>query len=89
MERNETYQIKSNGCAMVSGAGYCPKPLETVSGFLSKKWTISIIITIGNFDKLRFNDIEQRIAGITPKTLSDRLKEALVPLIRWAEKKKY
>jgi DNA-binding HxlR family transcriptional regulator len=34
-----------------------------------------IIGTISNFDKLRFNDILKNIHGISPKTLSDRLKE--------------
>jgi len=60
---------------MKSEEGYCPKPLESASSFLSKKWTISIIITIGNFDRLRFNDLLQRLGGATPKTLSERLKE--------------
>lgn len=60
---------------MKSGRGHCPKPLEQVSAYLSKKWTISIIITIGNFGRLRFNDLLGRLAGVTPKILSERLKE--------------
>ncbi|MBI2107471.1 helix-turn-helix transcriptional regulator [Candidatus Woesearchaeota archaeon] len=60
---------------MRSATGYCPRPLEIASAFLSKKWTISIVITIGNFKKLRFNDIERRLESITAKTLTDRLKE--------------
>lgn len=62
-------------CKMKSIKGYCPKPLETASEFLSRKWTISIIITIGNFKKLRFNDLLNRLEKATAKTLSDRLKE--------------
>ena len=57
------------------GEGYCPKPLEAASAFLSKKWTISIVTTIGNFKQIRFNDILSRVTGITPKTLTERLKE--------------
>jgi len=72
METNNTYQKES--CRMRSDTGYCPQPLETVSAFLSKKWTISIIITVGNFNVLRFGDIEKRL-GITAKTLTERLKE--------------
>ena len=34
-----------------------------------------IIGTISNFEKLRFNDLLKNIHGISPKTLSDRLKE--------------
>lgn len=75
MESNNNYQKESNECMMRSATGYCPRPLESVSAFLSKKWTISIVITIGNFITLRFNDIEQRLGGITAKTLTERLKE--------------
>ena len=34
-----------------------------------------IIGTISNFNKLRFNELSNNIKGISPKTLSDRLKE--------------
>ncbi|MBI2044950.1 helix-turn-helix transcriptional regulator [Candidatus Pacearchaeota archaeon] len=60
---------------MKSINGYCPKPLESASDYLSKKWTISIIITIGNFGKLRFNELLNRLESATAKILSDRLKE--------------
>lgn len=75
MERNKAYQTERNACSMRSATGYCPRPLEVASSFLSKKWTISLIITIGNFGILRFNDIEQRLDGVTSKTLTERLKE--------------
>lgn len=75
MESNNPFQQGSVPCRMRSATGYCPKPLEAASSFLSKKWAISIIITIGNFGTLRFGGIEQRIEHITPKTLADRLRE--------------
>ena len=62
-------------CRMKSVGGYCPKPLEHASEFLSKKWTISIIITIGNFGNLRFTDLKERMEKATAKILSQRLKE--------------
>jgi len=34
-----------------------------------------IIGTISNFNKLRFNELLKNIKSISPKTLSDRLKE--------------
>ncbi len=74
MVTNNTIKMESKDCRM-KGTGYCPQPLEIANSFLSKKWTISIITTIGNFKKLRFNDILGRVQGITSKTLSDRLKE--------------
>ena len=115
MVSNNTIQKESN-CRMLSHGGYCPKPLESASSFLSKKWTISIVTTVGNFKNLRFNEIENKV-GVTAKTLTERLKElerekilkrsvfneipprveysltqkglklrnALVPLINWAE----
>jgi len=73
---------KSKGAPLASidpcrmkGDGYCPIPLEQAAVFLSRKWTLSIIVTIGNFGTLRFNDLLRRIEGITQKTLSERLQE--------------
>ena len=117
MVSNNTIPMESN-CKMLSPGGYCPKPLEVASSFLSKKWTISLITTVGNFKSLRFNEIESKV-GVTAKTLTQRLKElerenilkrsvfneipprveysltkkglklrdALVPLINWAEQR--
>ncbi|PIN76332.1 transcriptional regulator, HxlR family protein [Candidatus Woesearchaeota archaeon CG10_big_fil_rev_8_21_14_0_10_37_12] len=62
-------------CRMKSTTGYCPKPLESITSYISKKWTMSIIITIGNFGSLRFNDLLGRIEGATAKIISQRLKE--------------
>ena len=74
METNISVNLESNECRM-KGNGYCPQPLEVANSFLSKKWTISIITTVGNFKKLRFNDILNRVEGVTGKTLAERLKE--------------
>lgn len=68
-------QIDERCCKMKSINGYCPKPLESISDYLSKKWSMSIIITIGNFRNLRFNDLLGRMEGATAKILSSRLKE--------------
>jgi len=68
-------QVDEKCCKMKSIDGYCPKPIESLSGFLSKKWTMSIIITIGNFQRLRFNDLKNRLEKATAKILSERLKE--------------
>lgn len=63
-------------CDMCTIDGYCPKPLEAVSGYLSKKWMISTIVTIGNFKKIRFQQLQRRMK-ITPKMLSSRLQELM------------
>lgn len=53
---------------------YCPCILDGIMNTLGKKWTLSLIITIGNFGSLRFNGLLERMPNINPKTLSDRLK---------------
>ncbi len=68
-----TTEASGSSCSM-KGDGYCPRPLEKTE-FLSRKWTLSIIVTVGNFGSLRFNDLLRRIEGITQKTLSERLRE--------------
>jgi DNA-binding HxlR family transcriptional regulator len=42
---------------------------------ISKKWTLLIINALCNRGKLRFNDLMKELGGISPKTLSDTLKE--------------
>lgn len=42
---------------------------------ISKKWALLIIAVIGNGGKIRYSKIMQELKGISPKTLSDTLKE--------------
>jgi DNA-binding HxlR family transcriptional regulator len=51
----------------------CFCPIEGIIDVISKKWSLLIINTLGNFRILRFRDIEKRLKGISPKTLSDTL----------------
>jgi DNA-binding HxlR family transcriptional regulator len=53
----------------------CFCPLEGIINTISKKWTLQIIAQIGNHKKLRYNEIKERLGGISPKSLADRLKE--------------
>jgi DNA-binding HxlR family transcriptional regulator len=75
MGSNFSMKRESKGCKMRSATGHCPRPLETASAFLSRKWTISIVITVGNYTTLRFNALQDCLGGITAKTLTERLKE--------------
>ncbi len=52
----------------------CLCPLEGIINIIAKKWAILIISIIGHHEKIRFNDIMQRLDGISPKTLADVLK---------------
>ena len=53
----------------------CLCSIEGIMGILSKKWALLIISAIGNNQRLRYNELEKKLDGISPKTLADRLKE--------------
>jgi len=55
--------------------GVCVCSMEWVMDIVSKKWALLIITIIGNFGRLRYTELERKLSGISPKTLSDRLKE--------------
>ena len=52
----------------------CLCPLEGIIDIVSKKWTLLIINSLGNHQKLRFNKLMKDLEGVSPKTLSDTLK---------------
>ena len=53
----------------------CICPLKGIIDLISKKWALLIINALGNCGKLRFNKIMETLNGISPKTLSDTLKD--------------
>ena len=53
----------------------CFCPLKGIIDVISKKWALLIINAIGNYGRLRFNRLMEELHGISPKTLSDALKE--------------
>ena len=57
------------------GDHICFCPLKGVIDVISKKWALLIINAIGNYGTLRFNRLMEELHGISPKTLSDTLKE--------------
>jgi len=42
---------------------------------LSKKWTLRLLSSLNDSSKKRFNQLVDELKGISPKTLSERLKE--------------
>ena len=52
----------------------CFCPVKGVIDLVGKKWVLLTINTIGNFEVQRFKDLQRRLKGISPKTLSDTLK---------------
>jgi len=65
---------ETNKCH-AEGVEVCLCPLEGVIAVISKKWALQIIAEIGNREKLRFNEIMVHLNKISPKSLTDRLKE--------------
>lgn len=57
------------------GQDVCLCPVEGIVEVISRKWALQIIGVIGNRGKLRFNEIMERLGKISPKALTDRLKE--------------
>ena len=53
----------------------CLCPLEGVMEIISRRWAILIIGAIGNHKTLRYNEIMKILGHISPKSLSDRLKD--------------
>lgn len=56
-------------------AGICLCPLKGIIDVISKKWALLIINAIGNNERLRFKGLMEALQGISPKTLSDTLKD--------------
>ena len=74
----------SGDCARI-----CLCPLEGVIDTISKKWALLIINALGNYGRLRFNELMSQLEGISPKTLTDTLhllqEEGLVRREAFAE----
>ncbi|HET6398176.1 MAG TPA: helix-turn-helix domain-containing protein [Candidatus Thermoplasmatota archaeon] len=41
---------------------------------IGKKWTMCIVVTVGNRPGIRFNELLEALGGISPRTLSETLK---------------
>jgi DNA-binding HxlR family transcriptional regulator len=66
---------KGKGACAPGEGEICLCPLEGVMGVISKRWALLIIGAIGNYGKLRYGELMKKLGGISPKGLSDRLKE--------------
>ena len=51
----------------------CFCPVKGVIDLVGKKWVLLVVNTLGNFKVQRFKDLQRRLKGISPKTLSDTL----------------
>ena len=53
-------------------AEYCP--IRDVMALASDKWSILILLYLGYYPALRFNELKKHVRGISSKVLSERLK---------------
>lgn len=68
-ERNPWEAIRT---ATETEARVCP--IERTAQIISRKWTLLIIRDLATGTK-RFTELERSLRGISPKTLSERLRE--------------
>jgi DNA-binding HxlR family transcriptional regulator len=77
------YKVYSDIATMLKGSSRMPKkcnhlcfcPIKGIIDIIGKKWSLLVINALRNQGKLRFNDLMKQLDGISPKTLSDTLKE--------------
>ncbi len=50
-------------------------PIGGVIDVIGKKWTLCIVTTLGAYPGIRFNMLQEALPGISPRTLSDTLRE--------------
>lgn len=53
----------------------CMCPLKGVIDVIGKKWSLLVVNEIGNHKRLRFNEIMKELGGMSPRTLSETIKE--------------
>ena len=69
-------EARSAGCPLKKEPGdLCPHVLDGVVRSVGKRWSILILVTLGNFGRLRFHELEEKRGRISPKTLTSRLRE--------------
>jgi DNA-binding HxlR family transcriptional regulator len=75
--KTENSQLRNweKGTAMVPAAPICSCPIATTLGILGKKWTMLVLRDVAMRDMGRFSQLIKGNPGITPRMLSQRLKE--------------
>jgi DNA-binding HxlR family transcriptional regulator len=71
--RNEMEEDARN--PLLPSVSFVKCPIYLAAGILGKKWTMLILRDIGMRKIQRFNRLLEHIPGITPRVLSQRLKE--------------
>jgi len=70
------YQVGSRVAAMeMHSEVMCMCPLKGIIDIIGKKWSLLVLNAIGNHGRLRFNKIMHELRGVSPRTLTETLKE--------------
>lgn len=67
------YTMSSNCC--IRDADLCLAYSSRLFELITKKYTYAILVILDKYGKLRFNELQRKMSGITQKALSMRLKE--------------
>jgi len=65
--------MSSNCC--IRDADLCLAYSSRLFELITKKYTYAILVILDKYGKLRFNELQRKMSGITQKALSMRLKE--------------
>jgi DNA-binding HxlR family transcriptional regulator len=57
-----------------ASGGVCSCHIDGVVELLGRRCGLLIFTLIGNFGKVRYSELEKKLEGISPRTISDRLK---------------
>lgn len=66
---------KDECCACAGPHQLCLCPVDGVMEVLSRRWAIPIVASLGNLGRLRFHELEKKLPGIPPSTLTQRLRQ--------------
>ncbi len=48
---------------------------HAAADLLCKRWSVSVVAVLVEYEPVRFNQLREAVPGITPKLLSERLRE--------------
>ncbi len=58
-----------------NGDAICPCPCEGIIEIIGKKWALCAMTTIKNEVRVRFNQLQSHLPGISSKTLTETLRQ--------------
>ena len=62
-------------CVSEDDVDICTCASEGILDVASKKWSLLIVGLLGRNNSLRYNRLREKLVGVSPKSLADRLKE--------------